>query len=313
MAKDKKACTFKTSVGGQALLEGVMMKGPGKYALAVRRPDGGIEVEEHPLKSHKWQKIPLVRGIFIFVDSLITGYKCLMRSAEISMPEEVESEQPSKLDKWLEKHFGDKAMKAMMGISAVLGVFLALALFMVLPTFLVGLLNNVIELGFWKNVLEGLVKLAIFLAYMALVSCMKDIYRVFCYHGAEHKTIACYEAGEELTVENAKKHTRFHPRCGTSFLLLVLLISIVVASFLPWTSTWLRALLKVLLLPVVMSIAYEIIRFAGRHDNLLTHIISAPGLWLQRLTTHEPDDSMLEVAIAAVLPVLPENKEEGAW
>ncbi|MDO5603501.1 MAG: DUF1385 domain-containing protein [Oscillospiraceae bacterium] len=313
MGKNEKACAFKTSVGGQALLEGIMMKGPDKYALAVRRPDGGIEVEEHPLKSHKWQKAPLVRGVLIFIDSLLTGYKCLMRSAEISMPEEMEAEKPSKFDAFLEKHFGDKAMKAMMGLSAVLGVFLALALFMVLPTFLVGLLGGVVELGFWKNVLEGLVKMAIFLAYMGLVSCIKDIYRVFCYHGAEHKTIACYEAGEELTVENVKKYTRFHPRCGTSFLLLVLIISIVVGGFLPWTSTWLRALLKVLLLPVVMSLAYEVIRFAGRHDNWLTRIISAPGLWLQRLTTHEPDDGMIEVAIAAVKPVLPENKEDGAW
>lgn len=313
MGKNEKVCAFKTSVGGQALLEGIMMKGPDKYALAVRRPDGGIEVEEHPLKSHKWQKAPLVRGVLIFIDSLLTGYKCLMRSAEISMPEEMEAEKPSKFDAFLEKHFGDKAMKAMMGLSAVLGVFLALALFMVLPTFLVGLLGGVVELGFWKNVLEGLVKMAIFLAYMGLVSCIKDIYRVFCYHGAEHKTIACYEAGEELTVENVKKYTRFHPRCGTSFLLLVLIISIVVGGFLPWTSTWLRALLKVLLLPVVMSLAYEVIRFAGRHDNWLTRIISAPGLWLQRLTTHEPDDGMIEVAIAAVKPVLPENKEDGAW
>lgn len=313
MSKEKKACGFKTSVGGQALLEGVMMKGPGKYALAVRRPDGGIEVEEHTLKTHQWQKVPLVRGIFIFIDSLITGYKCLMRSAEISMPEDADAQEASKLDKWLEKHFGDKVMKAMMGIAAVLGVFLALTLFMVLPTFLVGLLNQAVDLGFWKNVLEGVVKLVIFLAYMALVSCMKEIYRVFCYHGAEHKTIACYEAGEELTVENVKKHTRFHPRCGTSFLLLVLILSILAASLLPWTSTWLRALLKVLLLPLVMSVAYELIRFAGRHDNIVTRIISAPGLWLQRLTTHEPDDDMMQVAIAAVLPVLPEKKEEGAW
>lgn len=312
MSKQEKAGTFKTSVGGQALLEGIMMKGPKKYAVAVRRPDGEIQVEEHPLKPNKWKKVPLIRGVLIFLDSMLTGYRCLMRSAEISMPDE-EIEKPSRFDRWVDRHFGEKGMKAVMAFSAVLGVLLALTLFMVLPTFLVGLLNRFVELGAWKSVLEGVIKMLIFIGYMALVSCMKDIYRVFCYHGAEHKTIFCYEAGEELTVENVRKFKRFHPRCGTSFLLLVLIISILVASFLPWTSTWLRALLKVLLLPVVMSLAYETIRFAGAHDNWFTHIISAPGLWLQRLTTHEPDDSMIEVAIAAVKPVLPENREDGAW
>lgn len=306
-------CKFKTSVGGQALLEGIMMKGAGKYAVAVRKPNGEIDVQVTQTKTHKWAKLPFIRGIFTFVDSLTTGYKCLMRSADISMGEQASEEEKSKFDLWMENRFGKKAYDALMVFAAVLGALLAIVLFMVIPTLLVGLINRFVELGFWKSVLEGIFKLVIFLAYMALVSKMKEIYRMFCYHGAEHKTISCYEAGEELTVENIKKHTRFHPRCGTSFLLIVILVSILVFAFLPWGNTLVRAGLKILALPLVMGIAYEIIRFAGRYNNILTRIISAPGLWLQRLTTHEPDDKMIEVAIAAVTPVLPENPEECKW
>lgn len=305
-------CKFKTSVGGQALLEGIMMKGADKYAVAVRKPNGEIDVQVNETKTHKWAKLPFIRGIFTFIDSLITGYKCLMRSADISMGEDA-PEDKSKFDLWVEKKFGEKAYNGLMIVAAVLGALLAIVLFMVIPTLLVGFINRFIELGFWKSVLEGIFKLIIFLSYMALVSKMKEIYRMFCYHGAEHKTISCYEAGEELTVENIKKHTRFHPRCGTSFLLIVILVSILVFAFLPWSNTFVRAGLKILALPLVMGIAYEIIRFAGRHNNIFTKIISAPGLWLQRLTTHEPDDKMIEVAIAAVMPVLPENPEECKW
>ncbi len=312
MSKDCKPC-FKTSVGGQALMEGIMMRGPELVAVAVRRPDKTIDLHTEPVKHYAWQKIPLVRGVCSMVESLTSGYKHLMRSAEISMGDDFVEEEPSKFDKWLEEKLGDKMMGVVTAVAGVLGVFLALALFMVLPTGIIGLLGKFVELGSWKTFLETLVKLVIFYGYMLLVSRMKEIHRVFCYHGAEHKTIACYEAGEELTVENVRKHTRFHPRCGTSFLVIVIIISFLVGSLLPWGSPLVRMLLKLLTLPVVMGIAYEIIKLAGKYDNVLTRIISAPGLWTQRLTTQEPDDSMIEVAIAAVTPVLPQKPEDAHW
>ena len=309
MKKEK----FKTSVGGQALIEGIMMRGPRQVCTAVRRPDGGIETKLDPVTTFSWQKIPLVRGVLSMIESLIVGYRCLMYSAEISMGEEAFEAEESKLDKWINEHLGEKAQNFVMSLAAVLGGMLALVLFMVLPTTIVGLLGKVLPLDGVRALLEGVLKIAIFIGYLALVRNMKDIKRMFRYHGAEHKTIACYEAGEELTVENIRRHSRFHPRCGTSFLVLVILISILVSSLLPWSSTGLRILLKLLTLPVVMGISYELIKLAGRYDNILTRIISAPGLWIQRLTTSEPDDSMIEVAIAAVKPVLPENWEDSLW
>ena len=309
MKKEK----FKTSVGGQALIEGIMMRGPREVCTAVRRPDGGIETKLDPVTTFSWQKIPLVRGVLSMIESLIVGYRCLMYSAEISMGEEAFEAEESKLDKWINEHLGEKAQNFVMSLAAVLGGMLALVLFMVLPTTIVGLLGKVLPLEGVRALLEGVLKIAIFIGYLALVRNMKDIKRMFRYHGAEHKTIACYEAGEELTVENIRRHSRFHPRCGTSFLVLVILISILVSSLLPWSSTGLRILLKLLTLPVVMGISYELIKLAGRYDNILTRIISAPGLWIQRLTTSEPDDSMIEVAIAAVKPVLPENWEDSLW
>lgn len=309
MKKEK----FKTSVGGQALIEGIMMRGPRQVCTAVRRPDGGIETKLDPVTTFSWQKIPLVRGVLSMIESLIVGYRCLMYSAEISMGEEAFEAEESKLDKWINEHLGEKAQNFVMSLAAVLGGMLALVLFMVLPTTIVGLLGKVLPLEGVRALLEGVLKIAIFIGYLALVRNMKDIKRMFRYHGAEHKTIACYEAGEELTVENIRRHSRFHPRCGTSFLVLVILISILVSSLLPWSSTGLRILLKLLTLPVVMGISYELIKLAGRYDNILTRIISAPGLWIQRLTTSEPDDSMIEVAIAAVKPVLPENWEDSLW
>lgn len=309
MKKEK----FKTSVGGQALIEGIMMRGPRQVCTAVRRPDGGIETKLDPVTTFSWQKIPLVRGVLSMIESLIVGYRCLMYSAEISMGEEAFEAEESKLDKWINEHLGEKAQNFVMSLAAVLGGMLALVLFMVLPTTIVGLLGKVLPLEGVRALLEGVLKIAIFIGYLALVHNMKDIKRMFRYHGAEHKTIACYEAGEELTVENIRRHSRFHPRCGTSFLVLVILISILVSSLLPWSSTGLRIVLKLLTLPVVMGISYELIKLAGRYDNILTRIISAPGLWIQRLTTSEPDDSMIEVAIAAVKPVLPENWEDSLW
>lgn len=304
---------FKTSVGGQALMEGIMMKGPKKVCAAVRRPDGQIETKEEPCLPSKWSKIPLVRGVIGMVESLILGYRWLMYSAEISMGEDAAQEKESKLDRWLNEHLGEKAQNFVMSFAAVLGGLMALILFMILPTTIVGLLSKVVPLDGVRTLLEGILKMVMFVAYLAVVRNMKEIKRMFRYHGAEHKTIACYEAGEALTVENIRKHSRFHPRCGTSFLVLVLLVSILLFSVLPWSSTSLRVVLKLLLLPLVMGISYELIKIAGRYNNIFTRVISAPGLWIQRLTTSEPDDSMIEIAIAAVLPVLPEKPEEGKW
>ena len=303
---------FKTSVGGQALMEGIMMRGPKKICVAVRKPDGEIDLTLEDVKHHAWQKVPFVRGACAMIENLVLGYRYLMHSAEVSMPEE-EQEEPSKLDLWLQEHTGPKFQSFLMGLAAVIGGMLAIVLFMVLPTAIVGGVRHFVPRGWSKVLLEGVLKIAMFVIYLFLCTRMKDIHRVFEYHGAEHKTIACYEAGEELTVENIRRHCRFHPRCGTSFMILVLIVSILLFSVLPWNSTGLRVVLKLLLLPVVMGVSYELIKLAGRYDNLATRIISAPGRWLQRLTTFEPDDSMIEVAIAAVKPVLPERPEEGLW
>lgn len=303
---------FKTSVGGQALMEGIMMRGPEKICVAVRRPDGTLDMTYEDVKHHRWQKIPLVRGAAAMIENLVLGYRYLMHSAEVSMPEEAE-EEPGRFEKWLGEHAGPGVQNFFMALAAVCGGLLAIVLFMVLPTAIVGLIDRFLPLGWGKVVLEGTLKIALFVGYLFLCTRMKEIHRVFEYHGAEHKTIACYEAGEELTVENVRHHRRFHPRCGTSFMILVLIVSILLFSVLPWSSTGLRVVLKLLLLPVVMGVSYELIKLAGRYDNLFTRIISAPGLWLQRLTTFEPDDSMIEVAIAAVTPVLPDHPDEAKW
>lgn len=304
---------FKTSVGGQALMEGIMMRGPEKICVAVRKPTGEIDLSYETVKHHAWQKIPFVRGAVAMIENLILGYRYLMHSAEISMGDDFTEEEPSKLEKWIEEHTGPRFQSFLMALAAVAGGMLAIVLFMVLPTAIVGLVSKFVNLGYGKVILEGVLKIAMFVAYLFLCSKMKEVHRVFEYHGAEHKTIACYEAGEELTVENVRKHCRFHPRCGTSFMILVLIVSILLFSVLPWSSTGLRVVLKLLLLPLVMGISYELIKLAGRYDNLATRIISAPGVWLQHLTTFEPDDSMIEVAIAAVKPVLPEKPEDGLW
>ncbi len=306
---------FRTSVGGQALMEGVMMRGPKRLCCAVRRPDGGIEIDIKELPPKKWyEKVPFVRGVFAMIGSMITGYRCLMYSADIAMQNSEDSEPESKLDKWLDEHLGEKFQNALMVCAALMGGVAAILLFSVTPTSVVGFVSRFMPLGRWgRVVLEAVLKMAIFLAYLALCSRMKEIHRLFEYHGAEHKTIACYEAGEPLTVENIRKYSRFHPRCGTSFLILTLLVSIAVFSVIPWTGTALRVVYKLLFLPMVMGISYELLKLCGRTDNLLTHIIRAPGLWVQRLTVFEPDDSMIECAIQAVTPVLPENPEEGQW
>ena len=306
----------KSSIGGQALLEGVMMRGPEKEAMAVRLPDGTIDLEVWDLPKAKWyKKVPFVRGPVNFIGSMLDGYKCLTKSADKAM-QGIEEEEPSKFEKWLTEKLGDKLMTIVMVIASVLGVALALGLFMFLPSLITKGIGLLLPLGdFAKTCIEGLIKIGVFIAYIALTSLMKDIKRTYEYHGAEHKTIACYEAGDELTVENVKKHLRFHPRCGTSFIFIVLFISIIVFSVfrVPWEVLWLRVLIKVAVLPVIVAIAYEIIKLAGRHDNIITRIVSAPGLWIQRLTTREPGDGQIECAIAAFKPCVPEDLEKDQW
>lgn len=315
MNQPKPEC-FKTSVGGQALMEGIMMRGPRQICCAVRKPDGSIETKLDPTPHHGiWSRIPLVRGAVSMVESLIMGYRYMMYSAQVSMGEDYDpEEEETAFEKWVGDHLGKKAEDMLLVAAAVLGGLFAILLFTVLPTVLVGGLDHLVPLSRWpKVILEAVLKVAIFLGYMVAISRMKEIHRVFEYHGAEHKTIACYEAGDPLTVENVRRYTRFHPRCGTSFLILVVIVSVFLYSVLPWGSMGLRVLFKLLLLPVVMGISYELLKWCGRSDNWATRIIRAPGLLVQRLTVFEPDDSMIEVAIAAVTPVLPENPEEGRW
>lgn len=304
------ACNKKTSIGGQALIEGIMMKGPEKSAMAVRQPNGEIKLTEWKTKQPSGLgKIPFVRGIFNFIDTLLQGYKCLMDSAEIAGQEE----EPDKLELWMDKHFGKAAGKLFSLVVTVLALALCIGLFILVPSFLTSLFSEHIENQALLSLIEGLIKMGIFLTYIIGVSNLEDIRRTFMYHGAEHKTIFCYEHGEELNVENVRKQIRFHPRCGTSFLLIVIVISILISSLITWESVLVRAMLKILLLPVTVGISYELIKFAGRHDNLFTRIISAPGLWLQRFTTKEPDDDMIEVAIAAFTKVLPDDPDKDQW
>ena len=314
MANQNEPSQFRTSVGGQALMEGIMMRGPELIACAVRRPDGSIDLSTEPVRTHWYNKVPMLRGICNMVENLRCGYKYLMHSADISMTEEEAEAEQSAFDHWLEAHVGPKVQDILLGVSAALGAVMAVVLFVFLPTFLTGLLSQAVTLGRWPKVLiEAAIKLALFLGYMALCSRMKEIRRMFQYHGAEHKTIACYEAGEPLTVENIRKHTRFHPRCGTSFLILVLLISILLYAVLPWSSIGLRVVCKLLLLPLLFAISYEVLKSSGRSNSLLARAIAQPGLWLQRLTVFEPEDDMIEIAIAAVTPVLPDDRALAAW
>ena len=305
---------FRTSVGGQALMEGIMMRGPEKICCAVRKPDGTIDLTYDTVTTRWYNKVPLLRGVCNMAENLYKGYKYLMHAADIAMEGTEDAEPESKLDKWLDEHTGPAFQNVLMGCAAFAGVVLALFLFTFLPTFLTGQLIRLVPLGRWGRViLEGALKMTIFLLYMYLCTRMKDLHRVFEYHGAEHKTIACYEAGLPLTVENIRKQSRFHPRCGTSFMILVIIISIFLYAVLPWTSTGLRVVYKLCMFPLLVGVSYEILKWAGRSDSALSHIVSQPGLWMQRLTTFEPDDSMIEVAIAAVTPVLPENQEEARW
>ncbi len=321
---------FKTMIGGQALIEGIMMRGPEKDAVVVRT-GGELTVEVTPRKIRPKGSVlnlPLIRGVCNFFDAQVTGVKALMRSADLS-PEETE-EAPSKLDQWLEKKLGsEKFQKFIVGFAVALGLGLSIGLFFVLPMLVSGFFDKWIPNTLVLHLVEGLVRMVIFMAYLILVSRMGEMKRVFSYHGAEHKTIRCYEAGLPLTVENVRIQTRMHPRCGTSFLLVVMILSILVfsvaSSALLAVAPGLEAMrgsflfrlimivFKLLLLPVVVSISYEINRWVGRHDNGFTRLLTAPGMWMQNFTTNEPDDSMIEVGIAALQAVLPEEAGADRW
>ncbi len=373
---------YKSKIGGQALVEGIMMKGAFRGAMACRLPNGEIDLEtwEIPVqlktdpKTGKvkpvlpwYRRIPFVRGSVNFVAQMIDGYRCMMRSAEKQVDEELdafvlwkkkqkidklpeeeqfsrfdawmreqekplegeklkerwdyyqtatqyyEAEEPSKFEKWLDDKLGDKIFDILMVIVMVVSVALSLGLFMWLPKQVVGWITPLTENRVLRSVAEGLMKMAIFIGYMAVTGFMKSIRRTYEYHGAEHKTIACLEAALPLTVENVRKQKRFHPRCGTSFIFLVLFISILAGCLIPFTVVWQRVLCSFAMLPIVVGISYELIRLAGRADNLFTRILSAPGLWIQRITTKEPDDKQIECAIAAITPCIPENIEDDLW
>lgn len=289
-----------------------MMRGPYTTAMAVYKPNGDLDISEWKTEegAKPWyKKTPIVRGVFNFFDSMAVSYKCLMKSAEISGFEE----EPSGFEKKMMDWFGENFSKVLAGVAGMLGVLLAVVLFMVLPTFLIGFIRPFVTTRLWLSLIEAFVKISIFLGYLFLVSRMSEIRRVFEYHGAEHKTIACYEAGEELTPENVMRHSRFHPRCGTSFILIVLVVSALVFSLVTWDSLVMRIALKLVCLPLVVGIAYEIIKLAGRYDTFCTRVISAPGLWLQRMTTNEPDRSEIEAAIAAMRPCIPQNQQDDRW
>ena len=301
----------KVNIGGQAVLEGVMMKGPESYALAVRTPEKEIDVQVTEYKSvgekHKIARIPIIRGVINFIESLYIGIGTLMKSSEYYDEEEEEKtsdEKPKKEKR--EKTEKEKAVaeKAYMIGTLIMSLVIAIGIFMLIPVFLANFMKHVTENQLIINLTEGVLRLLLFLGYVALISLMKDIKRTFMYHGAEHKTINCLEAGDDLTVENVKKHTRFHKRCGTSFVFIVMFISIIVFMFVKTDVLWMKMVSRILLIPFIAGISYEFIRYAGRHENAFANILSKPGLWVQRLTTREPDDDMIEVAIASVDAVI---------
>ncbi len=313
---------FKTMCGGQALIEGIMMRGPKKQAVVVRRTDGGLEVQEKDLKLIKdrypvlgW---PLIRGVVNFADSMYNGVTALMYSAEFFPEDGEEEEEPSKFEAWLNEKLGNEKFTALITtLAVILGLGMSIGLFFLLPTLLGTAVTVLTPSMLARNLAESVLKVLIFVAYLALCSRMGEMKRVFSYHGAEHKTIFCYEAGLPLTVENVRVQPRHHPRCGTSFLFMVIVISILVSTVVfavwPVRNPFLRFLAHLAMLPVIVGISYEFNRWAGRHDGPVTKALTAPGLWLQNFTTFEPDDSMIEVGIRALELVLPETKGEDAW
>jgi len=294
------------------VIEGVMMRGAKSFAIAVRNIDTqevSVTLKPRKQNTNKLLKLPIIRGVYGFIDSMITGMKTIYDSAEMAGFDDLEEENPSKFEKWLTDKFGDKLLEVIIVFAVVIAVIVSVLLFMVLPTFLAGFAEPVIGERFWiRSIIEGLTRLGLFMIYIVLISKMKDVNKLFAYHGAEHKTINCHEAGEELTVENVKKHSRLHKRCGTSFLLIVMIVAMVVFFFIQTNTIWLRVLSRILLVPVIAGASFEIIRFAGRHEGRIVNIISAPGMWLQRITTAEPDDAQIEVAVTALVSVI-EGKE----
>lgn len=304
----------KTSIGGQALIEGILMRGPEKTAIVVRKPNKELEIKEEPVGTEHKSKIldlPIIRGPIKYWESIKYGVSALMYSAEFF--DTGEEEQTSKFEKWIEEKIGMKRFeKLMMSVSLVLGIAIPIGLFILLPTLIAGLFGDGLH-HMIRNLIEGAIRILIFIGFVWVTSKEKDVKRTYMYHGAEHKTIACYEKGMPLTVENARRCSRFHPRCGTSFLFVVMIVSILVFSVVHWSNPFIRMALRLLLLPVVAGISYEINRFAGRYDNRFTQMLRAPGIAMQHLTTAEPDDSMIEVAIEALQRVIPKEENKDRW
>ncbi len=317
---DKQSGAFRTTIGGQALIEGILMRGPEKQAIVVRGPEG-LVVKEEELRlirdRYPILGLPLVRGSVTFLDSMVKGVKALMFSADF-YPEEAGAEEPSRFEKWLDAKLGnEKVEKLVIGMSVVMAVCFSVGLFMLLPTFLASFVERVTDSVLVRNLVDAVLRIAIFMTYLVAVSRMGDIKRVFSYHGAEHKTIFCYEKRLELTVENVRVQPKHHPRCGTSFLLVVIIVAIlvntVVFALFPVGNVFLRMLVQLLLLPLVVGITYEFNRYVGGHDNPITNFLATPGLWMQNFTTFEPDDTMIEVAIEAMKRVIPAEEGKDAW
>ena len=318
---DKQSCAFRTTIGGQALIEGILMRGPEKQAIVVRGPEG-LVIKEEELRLIKDRYpilgLPLIRGSVTFLDSMVKGVKALMFSADYFPEEEAGAEEPSKFEKWLDEKLGNEKMeKLVIALSVVMAVCFSVGLFMLLPTFLASFVEKVTDSVLARNLADAALRVALFMSYMIAVSRMKDIRRVFSYHGAEHKTIFCYEKRLELTVENVRAQSKHHPRCGTSFLLVVIIVAIlintVVFALFPVDNVVLRMLVQLLLLPLVVGITYEFNLYVGGHDNPVTNLLARPGLWMQNFTTFEPDDSMIEVAIEAMKRVIPAQEGKDTW
>ena len=321
MAEEKKCCAFRTSIGGQALIEGILMRGPEKQAIVVRGPEG-LVIKEEELRLIKDRYpilgLPLIRGSVTFLDSMVKGVKALMFSADYFPEEEAGAEEPSKFEKWLDEKLGNEKMeKLVIALSVVMAVCFSVGLFMLLPTFLASFVEKVTDSVLARNLADAALRVALFMSYMIAVSRMKDIRRVFSYHGAEHKTIFCYEKRLELTVENVRAQPKHHPRCGTSFMLVVIIVAIlvntVVFALFPVDNVFLRMAVQLLLLPLVVGITYEFNRYVGGHDNPVTNFLARPGLWMQNFTTFEPDDAMIEVAIEAMRRVIPQEEGKDSW
>jgi uncharacterized protein YqhQ len=296
------------TVGGQAVIEGVMMKHKNNYAITVRKPDGTIDVKSYKFqslkKNSKVLKLPLIRGFINFIDMMILSYGTLTKATDMLGIAEIE--EKSRFEKWMNKHFGSSFLNFVMGLATVFSLLLAIVMFIILPTAAGSLINSWFELGWARAFVEGLVRIIILILYLYLVSLIPDMKRVFEYHGAEHKSVFCYESGKELTPENAKLFKRFHPRCGTSFLFVLIIISIIISTFIPFTDIWVRTIAKIIVAPVVISLGYELLMYSGNHENKLVKILVAPGLWMQRITTQEPDDTMLEVALVSLQTAMPD-------